>query len=74
MRLPSPKKVCKEVVCKGGPWSGKKVWFPVQEAGNPLSLPIRVRSWSNEVGRYDLNSGKWFTLEIDPECKKEDLL
>lgn len=56
MRLPAAGKRYKANVCLGGPWSGLEVLFPVQDIGDPLSLPIVV---NGQRGRYNLNTGEW---------------
>lgn len=56
MKLPRGKSKFHKVVCKGGPWNGKDVLVPLQDSGDPFSLPIRVGEY---VGRYNLNTGVW---------------
>ena len=63
MRLPTAKTQYKVRVCMGGPWSAQEVLFPVQAAGDPLSLPIVVNGCK---GRYNLNTGAWVPT-VDPE-------
>lgn len=49
--------------CVGGPWDGRDVVFPRQEAGHlgaALSLPVRVGEFA---GRYNLNNGTWVPKE-----------
>ena len=48
-----------KLVCVGGPWGGREVVFPKQDA-DELPLPIRV---GEHVGRYNLNTGHWVPLE-----------
>lgn len=76
MRLPTSKKICKKVTCKGGPWHGKVALFPIQDAGTPFSLPFRivVTAYDGSVdefyGWYNLNTGEWVSLLSDAELEK----
>lgn len=55
-RIAAPPHRNHEVLCIGGPWHNKPAWFPVQDPGDPLSLPIVVGEWR---GRYNLSNGRW---------------
>ena len=60
MRLPTHKTKYHTVTCKGGPWDKLEVLAPVQDKGDPLSLPIKV---GEHRGRYNLDNGKWVPHE-----------